>query len=292
MRVSSIVLIVALVAVLAVCVSAEQPAGLTSGSSLFHGARRLGARLGSSKPAVPKYTGPSKQKTPGKTTSSKKTTTPPKTNAPKANSGKKTTTPKSNSANSSKKTTQTPAPKTNTNNASGPKVGNTGANAILSQYAPQYQKGINGAREDRTRLLAYKGIITKTARANSVPPAIVAGIMSRESRGGAALRNGLGDNGNGFGLMQVDRRHHTPRGAWNSEAHVNQGVQILAKYRGEVARKHPKWTPAQQLRGAISAYNFGVSNVQTLAGVDSGTTGNDYSRDVWQRAITLAADFP
>ncbi len=34
----------------------------------------------------------------------------------------------------------------------------------------------------------------------------------------------------------------------------------------------------------MAAYNFGVRNVQTLGGLDKGTTNNDYSGDVMERA--------
>ena len=27
----------------------------------------------------------------------------------------------------------------------------------------------------------------------------------------------------GFGLMQIDRRYHTPRGSWDSQTHIEQG---------------------------------------------------------------------
>ena len=38
------------------------------------------------------------------------------------------------------------------------------------------------------------------------------------------------------------------------------------------------------MQGGVAAYNFGVSNVQSIGGMDIGTTGNDYSNDVVARA--------
>ena len=38
------------------------------------------------------------------------------------------------------------------------------------------------------------------------------------------------------------------------------------------------------LKGGISAYNAGVSNVQSYDRMDVGTTGNDYSHDTVARA--------
>ena len=51
-----------------------------------------------------------------------------------------------------------------------------------------------------------------------------------------------------------------------------------------VKSKHRTWTDDMALKGGISAYNAGVSNVQTYEGMDIGTTGNDYANDVVARA--------
>uniref|UniRef100_A0A672MRT2 Uncharacterized protein n=1 Tax=Sinocyclocheilus grahami TaxID=75366 RepID=A0A672MRT2_SINGR len=55
--------------------------------------------------------------------------------------------------------------------------------------------------------LKYKSKIIKVGRAKQMDPAVIAAIISRESRAGAALKDGLGDHGNGFGLMQVGQRN-------------------------------------------------------------------------------------
>lgn len=49
----------------------------------------------------------------------------------------------------------------------------------------------------------YKTLIKKVGEKLCVEPALIAGIISRESHAGTILKNGWGDNGNGFGLMQV-----------------------------------------------------------------------------------------
>lgn len=49
----------------------------------------------------------------------------------------------------------------------------------------------------------YRSDINRAARKHGMDPAVVAGIMSRESRGGKALVNGWGDHGRAWGLMQV-----------------------------------------------------------------------------------------
>lgn len=49
----------------------------------------------------------------------------------------------------------------------------------------------------------YKTLIKKVGKKLCIEPALIAGIISRESHAGKILKNGWGDNGNGFGLMQV-----------------------------------------------------------------------------------------
>ncbi|OJH39383.1 hypothetical protein BON30_17890 [Cystobacter ferrugineus] len=148
------------------------------------------------------------------------------------------------------------------------------------------------AREDLPRLKPYAGLFVSLGGKYHLPPALLAAIASRESRGGSALSaEGWGDNHNGFGLMQVDKNSHPPQGGPYSLAHLEQATRILKASVDEVTRKHSGWAAEQQLRGGVAAYNVGVSNVRTIAGMDRGTTGDDYSGDVWARAQFLAPDF-
>lgn len=62
------------------------------------------------------------------------------------------------------------------------------------------------AEVDLERMNQYKAIIMKVARDKKVDPAVIAGIISRETRAGSCgsgLVGGWGDGGNAFGLMQV-----------------------------------------------------------------------------------------
>nr|XP_002120319.1 lysozyme g [Ciona intestinalis]AOT06084.1 g-type lysozyme 3 [Ciona intestinalis] len=139
--------------------------------------------------------------------------------------------------------------------------------------------------KDLRAMETYKEGIIQAARNNNLEPSLIAGIASRESNGGRALdKDGLGDHGNGFGIMQVDKRHHTPIGGPYSNEHINQGATILRNSINAVEKKFPTWSPDLQLRGGVAAYNFGVSNVRTPDGIDRGTTGNNYSADVIKRA--------
>ncbi|XP_060089822.1 lysozyme g-like [Heteronotia binoei] len=140
------------------------------------------------------------------------------------------------------------------------------------------------AAKDLKNMEKYKTTIKSVSESTGMDEAVIAGIISRESHAGIILDNGWGDHGNGFGLMQVDKRWHKIEGTWDSKAHITQGANILCDMIDGVAKKFPQWTKEQQLKGGISAYNAGLSNVRTYDGMDIGTTGNDYANDVAARA--------
>ncbi|KAM4609897.1 lysozyme g-like [Polymixia lowei] len=142
------------------------------------------------------------------------------------------------------------------------------------------------AASDLSYVNQHKDKIDRVARREGVEPAVVAGIISRETRGGrgAGLHQGWGDNGNAYGLMQVDKRWHTPRGGWDSEEHISQGVQVFKGSYSDIERKHSNWNKEQKLKGALAAYNMGASNVDSYEGVDAATTGEDYANDVTARS--------
>jgi hypothetical protein len=155
---------------------------------------------------------------------------------------------------------------------------------------------------DLSELNAMRSAYNNVGRKLCVEPALVAAIASRESRAGRLLHTcgGWGDCSGGcsgcraYGILQCDvyssglgsdcTSHH-----WQSEAHLEMMVDrvLIRDKHACVKAKHPTWLPHQQLQGAVAAYNFGCSNVQTWPGLDQGTTGNDYSGDVMARAQHL-----
>ncbi len=150
------------------------------------------------------------------------------------------------------------------------------------------------ARHDLSRVEKLRNRFRRAAAKYDVPAPLLAAIASRESRCGKLLdENGLGDHGNAFGIMQIDKRHHTPAGLGGdpaSQAHIDQAAKVLADNIKAVKAKHSDWEDEFVLKGAVAAYNFGVKNVQTQGGLDRGTTGDDYGADVIARAkfyITL-----
>lgn len=143
------------------------------------------------------------------------------------------------------------------------------------------------ARTDLPAVQPLLECFRKAGELYNIPSAILAAIASRESRCGKVLRNGWGDNNNAFGIMQIDKRYHTLAGTNTgpaSQEHINQAAGILFDYLRQVQAKHPSWEDEYILKGAVAAYNFGVRNVQTKAGIDRGTANNDYGSDVLARA--------
>lgn len=145
------------------------------------------------------------------------------------------------------------------------------------------------AETDKKRVKKYKDLIKKAAKKHGVDPALIAAIMSRESRAGNTLDcDGYGDNRKAFGLMQVDvdknGGNHEAVGEWDSYEHIDQATGILVGFIKKISRKFPRWSEEQKLKGGIAAYNMGDGSVHSYERVDEYTTGGDYSNDVVARA--------
>lgn len=184
-------------------------------------------------------------------------------------------------------------------------IGNSESNGILLEYQPSgagevTRKGsrLSGieysrhlAHMDHDRSLQIADRFLHAADEYDLPPALLIGLASRESRVGWLLDDaGWGDFGRAFGIMQIDRRSHQILGRPDpcSQAHIEQAASIINDNLIKIRHRHATWPVARQLQGAIAAYNFGVKNVCTLDGIDQGTTHDDYSNDVWARALYFA----
>ncbi|NXP53995.1 LYG protein, partial [Heliornis fulica] len=104
------------------------------------------------------------------------------------------------------------------------------------------------AEADVIRLRKYEIPIKRVARNLCLDPALIAGIMSQESRVGLLLDNGWDQGRHKYGLMQLGGQQHQPYGLWDSEEHINQCSTILVLSINEVRARHPTWTWDQQLR--------------------------------------------
>ncbi|KFP32924.1 Lysozyme g, partial [Colius striatus] len=106
------------------------------------------------------------------------------------------------------------------------------------------------AETDIVRLRKYEVPIKRVARNLCLEPALIAAIISQESRVGLLLDNGWDRGHHKYGLMQVqcdDKLQH-PYGVWDSEEHINQCSTILVLSINEVRARHPTWSWDQQLR--------------------------------------------
>ncbi|XP_067353600.1 lysozyme g-like isoform X1 [Channa argus] len=202
-------------------------------------------------------------------------------------------------------------------------VKTTGASAKTAKQDKLKCKGVEVshimAKTDAGGMKKYREKIKKVGLEYGIDPALIAAIISRESRAGKTIKDndGWGDYDretgafNAWGLMQVDVNPngggHKPLGAWESEEHLCQATGILVDFIDKISRKFPDWCPAQKLKGlfyrisrftlckavfsfvflcagGIAAYNMGDGNVYSYDKVDEYTTGGDYSNDVVARA--------
>ncbi|XP_030207912.1 lysozyme g-like isoform X2 [Gadus morhua] len=140
------------------------------------------------------------------------------------------------------------------------KVETTGASeeTAVAYYDRNLHKGVTAseimAKEDLDSMKKYKTIIKNVAERRHVNPALIAGIISRETEAGFSIKNtkppGWGDKGNAFGLMQIDKRHYDipKHHGWDSETHLDYATQILVTFIGRIKRKFPSWTAEEQLK--------------------------------------------
>ncbi|XP_025083606.1 glycine, glutamate and proline-rich protein-like [Pomacea canaliculata] len=174
----------------------------------------------------------------------------------------------------------------------------TDCNGNISNLSPTGKRigGVAASQADvsyrLTELNSMKSCYDEVANRYCIPASVIGALASRESNGGASLTpDGYGDNGNAWGILQCDLRYSGlpckqcgPRTC----CHIDMMIgRLLVPYIRQVSRKFPSWTPEMKLQGAVAAYNFGVSNVQSWSGLDVGSTGNDFSNDVMARAQYL-----
>ena len=100
------------------------------------------------------------------------------------------------------------------------------------------------AMTDLPRLKKYSADFLAVGQKHGLPPALLAAISSRETRGGGRLnKSGYGSNGADFGLMQVNKDSHKLVGSAFSREHIDQAAGILKKFHLAVKKKHPSWPP-------------------------------------------------
>ncbi|NXS62363.1 LYG protein, partial [Brachypteracias leptosomus] len=104
------------------------------------------------------------------------------------------------------------------------------------------------AEADIVRLRRYEIPIKRVARNLCLDPALIAALISQESRVGLLLDNGWDQGRHKYGLMQLGRQLQLPYVLWDSEEHINQGSTMLVLAINDVRARHPTWTWDRQLR--------------------------------------------
>jgi len=171
---------------------------------------------------------------------------------------------------------------------------------------------MNDPGKDSLRIQPYLADITAAAIAQGVRPSVLAGVCSRETWFGWApgytprgTHLGFGDNGEGFGLFQADRKTKAreiiggdldlPRGQADLAA-----KELAGNYR-LLGLLFPQMPHAMLEQAMCSAYNAWLGKVagQIAAGrnpdevTTPGPSGRgDYGSDVLQRADRLLRDIP
>lgn len=126
---------------------------------------------------------------------------------------------------------------------------------------------------------AFKRIAAETGVGSN----LLLAVASRESNMGMSLdENGLGDSGNGIGIMQIDRRYHPEYARQHSPFdyanNIRKSAYILKKdLQNFGGNKHQ----------ALAAYNAGTGSVRQaiIQGLnpDLFTTGQNYAQNVLTR---------
>ncbi|XP_012497382.1 PREDICTED: lysozyme g-like protein 1 [Propithecus coquereli] len=135
------------------------------------------------------------------------------------------------------------------------------------------------AEIDMPYLLKYQPVMRTAGQKYCMDPAVIAGVLSRESRGGNVLVN-VGNMGDRIGVVQ-DAGLSAPT-SWISESQVSQKTEILTTRIKEIQRRFPTWTPDQHLRGGLCAYSGGAGYVRSSEDLSC-----DFCNDVLARAKYL-----
>jgi soluble lytic murein transglycosylase-like protein len=153
------------------------------------------------------------------------------------------------------------------------------------------------AEADLARMRVLRPAILRAAERTGVDPALIAGLVSRESRAGAALdERGIGDRGRGYGITQInhdDFARLLARHDWRDpQTNFELAMTILKSNRTELERLAAKsripFDDADLILWTVSSYNAGPAGA--LKGLirhrsaDAYTTGKDYAKDVLARA--------
>ncbi|XP_037540892.1 lysozyme g-like [Nematolebias whitei] len=149
------------------------------------------------------------------------------------------------------------------------------------------------ARDDLHQMSTYKDDIIDVGRALHLHPALIAAIISKQSRAGTALKeSGFGLYADCFGLMQISKRFHVGKGEPFSRDHIDEGTTYLIHLIKTMKNREETWTREQHLKGALVGYMIGIEGVPRdhPDSLDSLTPTKDFANDVIARAKVFAGE--
>jgi len=160
----------------------------------------------------------------------------------------------------------------------------------LVSPVPLGPANISGA--EFSRMAIIWPLIQAEAARNELDPAIVGGLISRETN----TRNIMGDKGNGYGYMQIDGRYHSAFIASGKAMTPSYNIAYGTKFLASLFAKAKKagLSGILQTRAALAAYNGGPDQIEKAvhgSDPDTGTTYNNYSKDVLSRADSIRIHF-
>ncbi|XP_044522960.1 lysozyme g-like protein 1 [Gracilinanus agilis] len=133
------------------------------------------------------------------------------------------------------------------------------------------------AEMDLPYVQRYQPTLRLVGRKYCLDPAVIAGIMSRESYGGNVLVSG-GNVASGIGSVQPGVIQQIPT-YWTSETRAGQVSEILTTRIKEIQRRYPTISADQYLRGGLCAYSEGPGYVRSNQDFSC-----DFCNDVLARA--------
>uniref|UniRef100_A0A3B3VQF6 Lysozyme g n=1 Tax=Poecilia latipinna TaxID=48699 RepID=A0A3B3VQF6_9TELE len=170
----------------------------------------------------------------------------------------------------------------------------TGASKITKEKNKNGMTGVEVskmlAQQDLELMSKYKKDIKSVGKALRLHPALIAAIISKQSRAGGTLDcKGYGKlDSVCFGLMQVciHKDYHELKGTAFSREHIDQGSTCLIHLIKDMKNRKPDWSEEMQLKGALVGYMTGLERVplDQPDHLDSETRTKDFSNDIIARA--------
>ncbi|XP_072232870.1 lysozyme g-like [Leuresthes tenuis] len=152
------------------------------------------------------------------------------------------------------------------------------------------------AEQDLKAMSKYKDKIIQLGQKHNINAALIAAIISKQSRAGTILEpSGYGQfDKNSYGLMQINKTLHAVTGYPFSLEHIDDGTKYLIHQIKCVreSEEFRNWSSRQKLIGALVAYISGPEKLKEVLefpdDADRVTPTGDFANDVIARAKWFA----